>query len=243
MDGQKVDTLSGEAEMLTVGASQLTEFDDNLLGMTVGETREFDLVVPSTGLPSMVGKTIHFVATLVMGSKTIPAPLDDAFAEKVGKKDFAELKSFVHGTAQARVAERFRNQVLEAVANHLVNNTDVAVPNWMSLSEAQYLVHNAKLDWNAMPDTDKEKYLEFGTKNVKLALVLDKIRDQEPEARLTDQEVFDMIKENIAKSQVTSSFDEVIKEMNRTGYLQVLMSRIKDEHTLDFLVKNARIIE
>ena len=243
IDGAKVDSLSGEAEMLTVGASQLTEFDDNLLGMTIGETREFDLIVPPTGLPSMVGKTIHFVTNLVMGSKTIPAALDDSLAEKYGKKDFAELRELVQGTAQARLQEAFRNQVLEAVALYLVDNTHFNIPNWMSLSEAQYLVHNAKLDWSTLPDQDKEKYLELGAKNVKLALVLDRIRDVEPEAQLTDQEVFDMIKQNIARSKVASSFDDVIKEMSRTGYLQVLMSRIRDEHTLDFVVKSARVIE
>jgi trigger factor len=243
VDGQKNESLSGQAEMLTVGASQLTEFDDNLLGMAIGETREFDLVVPANGLPSMIGKTIHFVVTLNMGSKTIPCALDDTLAEKFGKKDFDDLRGFIQGTAQSRVQEHFRGQIAEAIAHRLVDSNNFDVPNWMSLSEAQYLVHNAKLDWNAIPDVDKEKYLELATKNVKLSLILDRIREIEPEAQLTDQEVFEMIKQNIAKSKVATSFDDVVKEMNRTGYLQILMSRIRDEHTLDYIVKNARIVE
>jgi trigger factor len=241
--GEKVASLCGEAEMLTVGSSQLAEFDDNLLGMTVGETREFNLVVPSTGLPSMVGKTIHFTVSLVMGSKAIPAPLDDTLAIKVGKKDFSELKEYALGTAQTRLQEVFRKQVLESVVYQLVDSNKIDVPNWMSLSEAQYLAHNSKLDWAVMPDADKEKYIELGSQNVKLALILDKIREVEPEAQLSDQEVFDMIKMNIAASKVTSDFDAAIAEMNRTGYLQILMSRIRDEHTLDFVVKSARIVE
>lgn len=243
VDGAKLDALCGEAEMLTVGSSQLTEFDDNLLGMTLGENREFDLVVPDTGLPSMVGKVIHFAVNLVMGSKSIPAPLDDSLAAKTGKKDFAELKEHALFTAQAKIQELFRNQVLEAIIHHLVDSNNVNVPNWMALSEAQYLVHNAKLNWALLPDQDKEKYLELSAKNVKLALVLDKIRELEPEAQLSDQEVFDMIKKNIAQSKMTTDFDAAIKEMNRTGYLQILMSRIRDEHTLDFVVKSARIVE
>lgn len=243
MDGAKVDALCGEGEMLTVGSSQLVEFDENLLGMAVGDTREFDLVVPPTGLPSMVGKTIHFTVSLVMGSKSIPAPLDDSLAAKVGKKDFLELKEYALGAAQVKVQELFRNQVMETVLHNLVDSNNVDVPNWMSLSEAQYLAHNAKLNWATLPDSDKEKYIELSTKNVKLALVLDKIRETEPEAQLSDQEVFDMIKNNIAQSKVTTDFDTTIKEMNRTGYLQILMSRIRDEHTLDFVIKSARIVE
>jgi trigger factor len=243
VDGEKVENLCGQAEMLTVGTSQLTEFDDNLLGMAIGETREFDLTVPPTGLPSMVGKVIHFVVTLNMGSKNTPCPLDDTLAQKVGKKDLAELQEFVQGAAQGRVMESFKAQVNEAVAHRLVDTNLFQVPNWMSLSEAQYLAHQAKLDWATILDLDKEKYIELATKNVKLSLVLDRIRELEPEAQLTDQEVFDMIKQNISKSKVTTSFDDVIKEMQRTGYLQILMSRIRDEHTLDFVVKNSRIIE
>lgn len=243
IDGEKVEALCGEAEMLTVGSSQLAEFDNNLLGMAVGDTREFDLVVPPTGLPSMIGKTIHFTANLVMGSKAIPAPLDDALAAKVGKKDFIELKEYVLGAAQARVQELFRKQVVESLVHYLIDNNQIDVPNWMALSEAQYLAHNSKLDWATLADADKEKYIELSTKNVKLSLILDKIREVEPEAQLSDQEVFDMIKKNVAQSKVTADFDAAIAEMNRTGYLQILMSRIRDEHTLDFVVKNARIVE
>lgn len=243
IDNQKNASLSGEAEMLTVGASQLTAFDDNLLGMTVGETREFDVVIPPTGLPSMVGKTIHFVTNLVMGSKNVPAPLDDSLAEKFGKKDFAELRSFIHTTAQTRIQEYFKNQLLEAVAIKLLDSNNFEVPNWMALSEAQYLAHQSKLDWSKLSDVDKEKYLELGAKNVKLSLILDKIRDVDPDANLSDTEVFDMIKQNVAKSKITTSFDDAIKEMNKTGYLQILMSRIKDEYALDFIVKNIKVIE
>lgn len=243
IDGQKVDNLSATGDMITVGTSQLPIFDDNLLGMKMGETREFDIVVPSTGLPSMVGKTVKIKATLNMGSKTSICPLDDTLAQKVGKKDLNELREFVHTAAEVRLTQAHQMKIREAVANRLVADNQVAVPGWLTLSEAQYLVHNAKMEWNTLPDPDREKYLELAEKNVKLALILDKIREVRPEAQLTDQEVFDIIKKNLANTKVTTSLDDVIKEMNRTGYLQVLFSRIRDEHALDFVVKTAKLIE
>jgi hypothetical protein len=80
-------------------------------------------------------------------------------------------------------------------------------------------------------------------KNVSLSLILDKIRETEIESQLSDQEVFEIIKQNLAKSKTGSNVDDVIKEMSRTGYLQILFSRIRDEYTLDFIVKSIRIIE
>jgi len=243
IDGEKVDTLCATGEMLTVGKSHLPVFDSNLLGMAMGETREFDMQVPDNGLPSLAGKTVHLKVTLNIGSKSTPAALDDELAKKLGKKDFAELRDFVGQTASAKAHNNFRMQLNEAVARRLVADNQVPVPPWLSLSEAQYLVHQAKLDWNTLADADKEKYITVSEQNVKLALILDRIRENEPEAQLADQEVFEIIKKNLAQTKVEKPIDEVIKEMNRTGYLQILFSRIKDEHTLDYVVKSAKVIE
>jgi len=243
VDGTKVDSLSATGEMMTVGKSPLAGFDNNLLGMTIGETREFDFVAPEGGLPSISGKTVHFKVTLNMGSKTVPCALDDELAKKLNKKDFAELQLAVSQTAFARSANASKMAVHEAIAKRLVSETTIDVPNWMSLSEAQYLAQQSQLDWNILPDQDKEKLLEVAALNVKLALVLDRIREIEPEAQLTDQEVFEMIKQNLAQTQATKNLDEVIQQMNKTGYLQILFSRIRDEHTMDFVTKSVKMIE
>ena len=142
-----------------------------------------------------------------------------------------------------RSANAFRLSLNEAVSHRLVDDNKFEVPNWLSLSEAKYLAHNTKIDWETLPEIDQEKYLEMAEKNVRLSLVLDKIREVEPEAQLSDQEVFDIIKQNLSKTNVHTSIDEVIQEMNKSGYLSILFSRIKDEFTLDFVVKTVRVIE
>lgn len=243
LEDQKLDNLCAEGEMLTVGRSSLPAFDDNLLGMVIGDTREFDLTVPETGLPSLAGKKVHIKATLSMGSKTIPAPLDDTLAVKMGKKDFNELRAFVSSTAAMQVEAASKGAVNEAISNRLVNDNLFKIPNWLTLSEAQYLVSSSKLDWDKLEDLDKEKYLELAEKNVKLSLVLDKIREAEPEAQLTDHEVFDVVKQNISRTKMNTSMDDIIKELNRTGYLQILFSRIRDEYVMDFIVKNSKMLE
>jgi FKBP-type peptidyl-prolyl cis-trans isomerase (trigger factor) len=211
--------------------------------MSLDETREFDFIAPAQGLPSLAGKTIHFVVTVKMGTKTVPCALDDEMAKKMGKTTFAELQETVAQAAFARSASMKKLAIQEAVARKLVDSVDIKVPNWMSLSEAQYLSHQSQVDWNTMPDVDREKMIEMAEQNVKLSLILDKIREAEPEAQLTDQEVFEIIKQNLANTKVTQSLDEVIQQMNKTGYLQILFSRIKDENTMDFIVKSIKLID
>jgi trigger factor len=229
--------------MLTVGKSMLAGFDEQLIGMTLGETREFDLLIPENGMPSLVGKVVHFKIILNMGSKTEPTPLDDTLAQRMGKTSFAEVEEFVGSAAMGKAANMARLALNEAVANYLVAANHFVVPNWMAVSEAKYLAHNSKLEWDPLPDLDKEKFLSLAEKNVKLALILDKVRETEPEAQLTDQEVFDIIKQNLMKTQTVSSVDDTMREMNRTGYLQILFSRIKDEYSLDFVAKNMKIVD
>lgn len=243
IDGEVLPHLCAEGEMLTVGASKLTKFDDQLLGMKMGDEREFDIVSPDGSLPSLLGKTVHLKVTLTMGSKSNPCPLDDTLAQKIGKSTLDELRQMAHGTAAATLQNKEKSLLNEAISNRLIELHNIEVPNWMSLSEAQYLAHNAKLDWVSLPDVDKEQYLSFGARNVKLTLILDRIREERPEAQLTDQEVFEIIKRNLAASQITQSMDEVIQQMNKTGYLQILFSRIRDEHALDFVTKNIKIVD
>jgi len=243
VDGVKQDHLSAVGEMLTVGSSHFTQFDNNCLGMALGETREFDLDVPEGGLPSLANQKVHMKVTLTMGSKTVPCPLDDTLAAKMNKKDMEELRGFVRGTAAASIQNKFRAQVNEAVAMKLVEINKIDVPNWMTLSDAQYLAHNSKMDWTTMPDSDKEQYLNMAERNVKLSLILDRVREEHPEAQLSDQEVFEIIKTNLAKTKIPQSLDQVIEQMNKTGYLQILFSRIRDEHAMDYITKTVQFIE
>jgi len=243
IDGEKVDHLSAKGEMISVGHSQIIEFDNNLLGMKINEVREFSVSVPENGLPSLAGKNINFKVTLTMGAKNEPCPLDDELAIKLGKKDFIELREFVSKTAMVRTTNAYKMALNNSVANHLINLHQFIVPNWLSLYEAKYLAQHSKMDWEKTPDLDKEKFIEIASKNVKLSLILDRIREVEPEAQLSDQEVFDMLKANIVQNQPNAKLEDVINEMKQKEYLPVLFSRIRDEFTLDFITKTSKIIE
>jgi trigger factor len=243
LNGEKLDSLCAQGEMISVGNSKLTCFDDNILGMTIGENREFDLVVPDDGLPSFSGKTIHFSVTLIMGAKHNPCPLNDELAAKVGKNSFAELKELVCQSAMARFSENSVVMLNNAISRKLLDTHQFKVPNWLSLAEAKFITKQAKIDWEKLADVDREKYMEIAENNVKLSLILDKIRDSEPEAQLSDQEVLEIIKENITKTKTEAAIEDIIKEMSRNGYLQILSAKIKDEYTLNFVSKTVKVIE
>lgn len=245
-EGQRVDNLCLEGELITIGNGRgiLVNFESNLLGMNMGEVREFDLTAPSDALPSIANKVLHFTVTLVNGSKTVPAALDDELAKKMEKNSFAELQEFVGKTAMAQISNMYKSAIGNSICAKLLEEITFKVPDSLKISEAQYLNHAAsKTDWNTLPDSDKEKYLSMAENNVKLSLIFDAIRSEDPEALLTDQECWDMIKENIVRSKLNSSVEEVIKGLEQSGKLQIIMTKMKEEYTLNYLIKSTRVIE
>jgi trigger factor len=245
LDGEKIENLSAQGEMLTVGAGQLVEFEDNLLGMKQGEEKEFSLKVPETGLPSVAGKTVQMKVSLLTGSKNVPCPLDDTLAQKIDKQNFAELREFVTGIATAQVSNNYKTALNNAICAKLIADNKFQTPHFFVLSEAQYLYASTKgtVPWDQLNNEDKEKYIEVATHNVKLSLILDKIREEYPEANLSDQEVLEMLKTNIVNNKISDDPDKVMKELIQNNMLPLLFSRIKDTNTLDYIAKSVRVIE
>jgi len=239
----KIEALSAVGEMLRVGTSALPEFDDNLLGMTVGENRTFSIKVPEGGLPSVAGSEIRFEVSLVTGSKIQPAGLDDELAKKLGKESFIELEQMVSQAAVGRVEMQRKAAIVNQLSARLVESHDFKIPDWVALPEAQYIAQQARVNWENIPDVDKERFLSMGVNNAKISLILDKIRDEEPDAQLSDQEVIDMLKQTFVKQNPERNPDELLQELNQNGYLQSLFVRIRDEHVLDYLVSQTNIIE
>jgi trigger factor len=242
-DGEvNLDTLNGAGEILTVGKIALPGFDDAIIGMKIDETRSFDILIPEGGLPSVVGKNIKFEVKLVAGSKNTPMPLNDELAIRAGKENYQQLMDAVAASASMRYTEAARGANVKQLSARLLNDNDIKIPSWLTLSEAQYLASNANLKWDLMAETDREGFLKTAEANVKLALILDKIREDELEAQLSDQEVLEMIKGTIGKSNGQDP-EQALANLNQNGYLAILVARIRDEYALDFILKNAIITE
>lgn len=244
VEGLKIESLSAQGELLTLGSSAVKEFDDNIVGMKIGDQKTFDIVINNSALPSIAGKTVSFSVSLTMGSRNIPHALDDSLAKQFNLETLDELRENVSKTAMVAVKKAEEEKLHEAIYSKLADAVTFQVPPYMSVSEAKYLAHKSKLNWDELCKEDKDKFLLTAENNVKISLILDKIREEEPDANLTDVETFNVIKSHIARySQTATDAESKMKEMQKTGYLQILFSRIKDEQTMKFLTKTIKVIE
>ncbi len=243
IDGKVLDFLKGENEMITVGQTGLKEIDDQLIGMKPGEKKEFDFVAPSGGLASLAGKTVHFEIEVMTGTKMTPAPLDDSLAQKLGQETFASLQEYVRGLCARRVQQKEKMKLNDAIQKVLLENHQVEVPSFLTESEAKYLAAQAKLDLDTLAEEDKKQYLEMAEKNVKISLILDLIRENEPRTQLSDEEVVSTLKHSLSQNQSPETIDETLQQMQKTGQLNILAARMKDEFLLGELANIMKVKE
>jgi trigger factor len=250
VDGQENAVVKMDGEMFVVGRAQVQAFNENVLGMKLGEKREFTIKMPDDSAAQHVaGKEVRFELELNMGSKSTPAPIDDSLAQKVGAKDIAELISTTQGMASSRVQELKKSHLSDQITARLVENHKFEVPGWLSAFEAEMLAKQYGYTWDSLADEQKSRFVSMAEKNVKLSIIFDKIRETEPDAQMTDEEVITSIRANISKYKSTlpgmegKTDEEVIQVIGQSGYMPALASHIRDDFALDFIIKNSTIIE
>jgi trigger factor len=109
LDGQPLEGGSATGHELELGAGRtLPGLEEELIGMTAGQTKEFDLPVPEeTGGP-LAGKSPHFSATVTAVKRVELAELDDEFAKDVS--EFATLAEF-RAELERRVEANKKNEL------------------------------------------------------------------------------------------------------------------------------------
>lgn len=232
MDYSVGETLE-EGVLYTVGQNILPEFDDNIIGMAVGENRDFNILLNGEKVP--VKMNFH------MGMKKSLCPLNDELAVKVGLKTLDELRNTVAGIAGNRLKQHRDAQLADQISKRLLAMHDFAVPEWLISMEEQGMAQKNNVDLSTATDEVKADLNTKAKDSIKFALILDSIRINLPEADISDQELIDLIKARLANQGQNP--DEFLQQANKNGSLAGIFAQVKNELTLQYLIDNAKIIE
>lgn len=242
VDG-KQEPLEGytvEGEMYAVGSDRWGGWDENILGMKADETKEFDFTF-ETGPEEIVGKTAHFSVTVHMGTKRKPHPINEDFYKTMGVENVEELLNKLRAIAKASIEKSKSEQIRGQVAIKLVETHEFDVPSFMVDAEAKHLAAQTGIDFDVLDDEAKKEWLENGEKSVRLTLILDTIRDGEPDSVLNDSEA----KVHLAKHMAAQGQDPngIFNNPAAGPQIATLVSAIKDEFTLQWVASKATLIE
>lgn len=238
---EKIDRLTADNETVIVGKTPIPGFDDQLLGMKKGEERSFIVQMPKELNDYLAGKDIKFDVKLVLGAKITPAPLDEELAKKIGVQSLQMVMDGCKSSADNRIADNESSYYFGQISNRLVSGHEFKVPAWLTNAESQFAAKRQGEDWEKLADIQKEAYVVNAEKSIKLSLVLNQVRNEMPEACLTQEETMNMLKDNLKR--ISNEPEKAMQEVYQSGQMSIMMNRIKDDYTLAAIKKTCTIVE
>lgn len=140
IDGKKFDNGSAEDQMIEVGNSGYIDgFDDGLIGMKVGETKDLNLTFPSdyTLNKSLAGKDVVFTVTLNYIAKEKKPDFNDKFVK--ANTTYKTVEAYKKGTKEELKQTKKENAGSTALATVLQNSKAISIPATLKEAEKQQI--------------------------------------------------------------------------------------------------------
>lgn len=218
----------------------LPEFNKQIYGMTLDSERTFDIKLPET-FGDLADKMAKFTIKLHMGTKKRIPPVDDEMAQSEGHQDKKELGNVLMGKAQAQYANQQRALIQNQVITRLLSLNEVKVPEWLVENEAKGIAQQNNITIDQLQEAEVDKLIEVAENRVKLSLILDSIREAEPQAVFSDEELIGGLKNNLKENGADA--DKVIEKARLDGTLFGVLASLRDDTTIQWILDHSKVIE
>ncbi len=215
------ETAKTENFSLKIGEGPvLKEFDDQLVGMNPGDSKEFKVTFPEDyHNKKLAGLEISFQVTLNEIREEVLPAIDDALAKKAGQYENLDgLKKVITDNLEQGYAKRIEQELHEQIYSELISRSDFEVPDAMVEMELEGIVEEAVRSFayrnitmeelGLTRESIAENYRDTAFKQVKRHLLLGKIIDQESLA-VSDDELED------ALNEMAENFKQPVEEIKK----------------------------
>jgi len=221
-DGRSfAETAKTENFSLKIGEGPvLKEFDDQLVGMNPGDSKEFKVTFPEDyHNKKLADLEISFQVTLHEIREEVLPAIDDALAKKAGQyENLDDLKKIIADNLEQGYAKRVEQELHEQIYSELISRSDFEVPDAMVEMELEGIVEEAIRSFSYRNITMEElglsresiaeNYRDTAFKQVKRHLLLGKMIEQESLA-VADDELED------ALNEMAGNFKQPVEEIKK----------------------------
>lgn len=190
-----------ENQQMRIGSAAMSnQFDEQLVGMNIGDEKEFEITYAPTYVNSnLAGNTLSFKVKLNQILSEVLPELSDEFASTMGPfETLASLKEAIVSNLTANYEKRMEQELNEQVFSTLIERHGFDVPGIMIEYELDAILAEAEraFQMNGMRleqlgksmDELRDQYRELAEKQVRRHLLLASIVQQEA-MDLTDEEM------------------------------------------------------
>jgi trigger factor len=150
LDGVAFDGGSATDFAFVIGEKRmLPEFEQAALGMSVGETKNFDLTFPADYQgKDVAGKTVQFSVTIKAIEWPHQPEVDAEFAKSLGiaDGDLDKMRVDIRGNLEREVKKRLESRVKDQVMNGLIASSELDLPRALIEADVQRLIEMTRND-------------------------------------------------------------------------------------------------
>lgn len=143
LNGERFDGGKAEGYELELGSNSFVPgFEEQVVGMKIGEEKDIDITFPEQYVEGLAGKAVVFKIKLNSLTVSELPELDDEFAQDNGFDTLDEYKEDVKANIAKRFAEEAEAAVRSSIMRQASENTTVAVPEVMINEKIEEMVRN-----------------------------------------------------------------------------------------------------
>ena len=233
------------------GAANPPGFDEQLVGLATGATKDFTIAYPEGyAIKELGGTEVRYAVALKAIRRRVLPDLDDEFAKDLGDfETLAALRERVHQDLLHQAEHEADRQVRADLLKQLAARMTFEVPEALlgreidrrlkefmgELIDQRIDPQQAKIDWPAL----REKQRHPAAEAVRGALVLDEVARRE-ELKVPDEDLQGELRRYAEHAGRTES--AVRAELEKEGGLARLHTGLRREKAIDFLLSRATIL-
>lgn len=254
VEGCPAEDSSAEDAAIEVGANRLIPgFEEQLLGMKTGETREFTLTLPEVYRnPEAAGKEASFKVTVKDVKRKELPELDDEFAQQFGEYDtMDDLRAKMCEYHAKHETDRIENEFKDRVIQALIEKNPMDVPESVVKRQLEYMFENLKNRLKSQQTSIEMMGLDAEGFNTRFhAAAADKVRGGLLLMALVEKENITVSEDDLlAHYEKIADGNPDMLERIKSYYASNLKAKssitaeLKEDKALSFLIEKAVVTE
>jgi trigger factor len=249
LDGRVIQDLKRTDTQFLVGEGRLiAEFEDNLIGMSKGEQKEFDVTYPDDfQMSEVAGKTVKFDIKVKDVLERVLPELNDDFGKDLGQENLDGLKKKIREDLEKKLGQDSQNKLRGELMKILRETNSVDVPASLVDNEVirlkQEFVNNLQrhgVEAPPLTEAAEEKFRERAIGSLKTSIIVGEIARKEG-IKVGDGEVDNKLME------IAKSFEVPVEKVREVYENNNMMSSVEagliEDRVFDFLLEKSNIEE
>lgn len=250
MDGKEFEGGKGENYPLEIGSNSfIPGFEEALIGMKSGETKDINLKFPENYMEDLKGKDVTFKVTVnEIKTKVLPE-INKEFFEDLGYEEVTneeELKKVIKEELTHEKEHRVEDEFLDKVLEKAAGNMKIEINPEIIADEVNRMI-NQYQEQLQMQGMDINKYYEFtGTTKEDLEKQMEPEATKRVKYRYLIEEVATLENVSVTKEEIDKRIDEIAQNygiskeevIKAFGTTEVVEYDLKMHKALEILKEN-----